>query len=141
MPQALRLAASPLHRLRRSASPCRGRIVVALALLSACNSKPSDPFAGASDADRIECRIGAASDFDRACVVERTIGPDGLILTIRHPDGGFRRLLVTKDGRGVVAADGAEPATVSVEGGDGILVAVGGDTYRLPATVKPAASQ
>jgi hypothetical protein len=114
--------------------------LAATTLLAACHSKPADPFA-ASDADRIDCRIGAATGFDRACVVERTIGPDGLILTVRHPDGGFRRLLVTKDGRGVVAADGAEPATVSVEGGDGILVAVGGDTYRLPATVKPAGGQ
>lgn len=114
--------------------------LVAFASLGACNSKPADPFAGAKDADKIECRIGEATGFDRACLVERTVGADGLILTIRHPDGGFRRFRVTTDGRGVVAADGAEQATVTVEGGDGILVAVGGDTYRLPATVKPAAT-
>ncbi|WP_338420409.1 hypothetical protein [Sphingomonas profundi] len=111
-----------------------------LLLPAGCGSKPADPFATA-EADRIECRIGTATDFDRTCAVERTAGPDGLILTIRHPDGGFRRLLVTRDGRGVIAADGAEPATVSVESGDGILVSIGGDNYRLPATVKPAAAR
>ena len=58
------------------------------------------------------------------------------VLTIRHPDGGFRRLRITADGRGVIAADGAEPARVSVIGPADIEVAVGGDRYRLPATVK-----
>lgn len=124
---------------RAAARPAARHLsVMTLVLLAACGSQPTDPF-DAADADRIECRVGAAADFDRACVVERTAGPDGLVLTIRHPDGGFRRLLVTSDGRGVVAADGAEPATVSVEGGDGIVVAIAGDTYRLPATVKPSA--
>lgn len=113
-------------------------MLAALALLAGCSSRAADPFGDVSDADKIECRIGAATAFDRACLVERTSGADGLLLTIRHPDGGFRRFLVTTDGRGVVAADGAEPATVTVEGGDGILVSVGGDTYRLPATVKSA---
>lgn len=117
-----------------------GAVVLAASALSGCHKQAADPF-GTGDAERIECRIGAATSFDRACAVERTSGPDGLVLTIRHPDGGFRRLLVTKDGRGVVAADGAEPATVTVEGGDGILVSIGGDNYRLPATVKPAAGK
>ncbi len=112
--------------------------LLALGLLTGCGTKPADPF-GATDAERIACRIGAATAFDDGCIVERTSGPEGLVLTIRHPDGGFRRLLVTTDGRGVVAADGAEPARVSVEGAGGILVAVGGDAYRLPATVKPSA--
>jgi hypothetical protein len=57
------------------------------------------------------------------------------VLTLHNPDGGFHRLLVTKDGRGVVAADGAEPAIVRVVGEREIEVAIGGDRYRLPATV------
>ncbi|TVV70387.1 hypothetical protein [Sphingomonas solaris] len=111
--------------------------VAVLLLLAACGSEPAaNPF-DAPDADRIECSIGAHAPFARDCVVERSTTPDGLVLTVRHPDGGFRRLLVTKDGHGVAAADGAEPASVTVEGKDGILVAIGGDRYRLPATVKP----
>jgi hypothetical protein len=90
----------------------------------------------ASADDKVECALSGASAFERACTVERTAGPDGLILTIRAPDGGFRRLLVTRDGRGVVAADGADAAKVTILARDRIEVAIGGDRYRLPATVK-----
>ena len=69
-------------------------------------------------------------------MVERSDSPGGLVLTIRHPDGAFRRLRVTKDGRGVVAADGAEPAAVRIIGADRIAVTVAGERYELPATVK-----
>lgn len=86
---------------------------------------------------RIACARGAAA-FASTCTVEQTQGKEGLVLTIRHPDGAFRRLLVTQDGRGVIAADGAEVAKVTITGADGIEVALGGDRYRLPATVKGA---
>ncbi|MES3099029.1 hypothetical protein [Sphingomonas faeni] len=84
---------------------------------------------------RIACAQGGAA-FASTCTFEQAQGKDGLILTIRHPDGAFRRLLVTQDGRGVIAADGAEAAKVTVIGADGIEVALGGNRYRLPATVK-----
>lgn len=87
---------------------------------------------------RIACARGNAA-LAASCTIEQAQGRDGAILTIRHPDGGFRRLLVTQDGRGVIAADGAEVARVSVLGADGIEVALGGDRYRLPATIKGAA--
>ena len=86
----------------------------------------------------IACARGDAA-LATTCTIEQAQGRDGLILTIRHPDGAFRRLLVTQDGRGVIAADGAEVARVSVLGADGIEVALGGDRYRLPATIKGAA--
>lgn len=86
--------------------------------------------------DLIDCAHGATA-VTRACTVDRQSGEDGLILTVRHPDGAFHRLLVTKDGRGVVAADGAEQAAVSVLGDGRIEIALGGDRYRLPATIKP----
>ena len=73
-----------------------------------------------------------------ACTVERSTDRDGMVLTIREPDGGFRRLRVTRDGRGVVAADGAEPARVSVRDATSIDVAIGTDRYRLPATIGTA---
>ena len=85
--------------------------------------------------DRIECRIGNARQFERFCTLERGTGADGPTLTVRMPDGGFRRLLVTDDGRGVVAADGAEPAEVTIIDQDRIEVDIGDDTFRLPATV------
>ncbi len=90
----------------------------------------------AADDGRVQCAAEGAQAFERVCTLERISGPEGVTLTIRHPSGGFRRLLVTTDGRGVVAADGADPAIVSVVEGDLIEVAIAGDRYRLPATVK-----
>ncbi|MEO5866607.1 MAG: hypothetical protein ABIS14_08585 [Sphingomonas sp.] len=83
----------------------------------------------------IACAQNGAHDFARVCTVDREHGRDGLILTVRRPDGAFHRLLVTRDGRGVIAADGAEKAVVTVIGTAEIEVALGGDRYRLPATV------
>lgn len=74
--------------------------------------------------------------FHRDCVVEESRDETGLLLILHAPDGGFRRLRVTKDGRGVATADGSLPARVSVMGQRQIEVAIGDDRYRLPATVK-----
>jgi hypothetical protein len=87
------------------------------------------------DDGRLMCAQGQGA-FAPSCTVERETGPDGLVLTLRHADGAFHRLLVTRDGRGVVAADGAETARVSVRPGNEIEVALGDSRYRLPATVK-----
>jgi hypothetical protein len=94
----------------------------------------------AEDGGRIVCAQHGSNDFARVCTVDRVDGADGLVLTVSHPDGSFHRLLVTKDGRGVVAADGAEKAVVTVLGPGNIEVELGGDRYRLPATVKGAAA-
>jgi hypothetical protein len=58
------------------------------------------------------------------------------VLTLRQPDGGFRRLRVTGDGRGVIAADGAEQASVTLVAPVTIEVAIGNMRYRLPAVVR-----
>ncbi|WP_235536873.1 hypothetical protein [Sphingomonas sp. Root241] len=68
--------------------------------------------------------------------MDRTETPNGVILTLRHPDGAFHRLQITRDGRGVIAADGAEPAKVTPLAADRIEVELGGARYRLPATVR-----
>ncbi|MGE7207528.1 hypothetical protein ACQKJZ_17885 [Sphingomonas sp. NPDC019816] len=83
----------------------------------------------------IECALGGEQGFRRDCTVEQSAAGQAVVLTLRHPDGGFRRLQVTQDGRGVAAADGALPARVSVQGDRQIEVAMGADRYRLPATV------
>ena len=116
----------------------RHAATAALFLLFACSDAESVEervaAAKASD-DGIDCALGGASNFERACMVERE---DGRMLTIRHPDGGFRRLRVTDDGRGVVVADGAAAAEVHVIGDNRIEVAIGEDRYRLPATIGSA---
>ena len=114
--------------------------LIALLLLGGCG-QPDDVMRAAEkqaadSSGRIECALARAAEFTRACTVDRIKAEDGLELTVRHPDGGFHRLLVTKDGRGLIAADGAEEAIVSVSGPHQIDVAIAGDRYRLPATVK-----
>ena len=97
-----------------------------------------DPAARTVDAggDKLLCAPAGAETFAADCALERQMGAGGLELTVRNPAGGFHRLLVTGDGRGVVAADGAETAQVRVVGEREIEVTIGGDRYRLPATVK-----
>lgn len=120
------------------------RIAAALALLvAACG--PAEPVAqptngaaapppGVPD-DRIECRMAGAATYERACSITGADSPRGRILTIRKADGGFRRLLVTRDGR-VAAADGAERAGVTILHDNRIEVEIGGDRFRLPATIR-----
>lgn len=91
----------------------------------------------AADDGMILCARGSA-ELRRTCTLDRTQADRGLILTLRHDDGGFHRLLVTRDGRGVVAADGAEPARVTILDAGSIDVGIGGSRYRLPATINPA---
>jgi hypothetical protein len=108
-------------------------------LLVACQKQDETGGAvadAAAKAAAVPCALAGSSSFQGVCTVERTVSGDGLVLVMHHPDGGFRRLLVTTDGRGVVTADGAEQANVTVVDPATIEVSVGGDRYRLPATVK-----
>ncbi|WP_294280980.1 hypothetical protein [uncultured Sphingomonas sp.] len=93
------------------------------------------PFAPQNPGLAVECALSGAAGFTRDCTVEQSASADGAILTVRHPDGGFRRFRVTQDGRGVAAADGSVPAQVRVAGDCQIEVQLGDDRYRLPATV------
>ena len=103
-----------------------------LLLLGACSA---DVGAAEGEDEFIACALGGATEFAHDCAVERSEQDGTLFLVVRHPDGAFRRFEVLPDGRGVAAADGAEPAQVSaIE--DGIEVAVGSDRYRFPATIR-----
>jgi len=105
-------------------------------LLAACGSSSNQAPESAADDGQIDCAPQGATEFKRVCTLDRVAGNEGLELVVHNPDGGFHRLLVTKDGRGVIAADGAEDAKVTIVGAGEIEVAVSGDRYRLPATVK-----
>ncbi len=127
---------------------CKAVLVGSLSLV-ACHHQPASdatlaqvqrgtaPEARATDT-RIPCATGTAP-LAPACTFSREKTPAGLVVTIQRADGGFRRLLVTRDGRGVIAADGAQSARVSVVGADQIEVTLGGDRYRLPATIRSGA--
>ena len=109
--------------------------------LAACGSGKPDAGDTVSRQDdppvmRVPCAKGAAA-LTPDCTIEQVRGPDGVTLTLRHADGGFRRLRVSPDGRSVAAADGAERAQVTASATGSIDVALGTDRYRLPATVQP----
>jgi hypothetical protein len=115
-------------------------LLVPLALLAACGG-PADPPAHPTNGaaapppgepdNRIECRPAGAAAWARACTVESAESSRGRVLTLRKADGGFRRLLVGRDGS-LSAADGAEAAHVTPRGPAGTEVEIGGDRFRLP---------
>ena len=124
---------------------------ILLLTLAACSSGSQAPAGSgnsefdnalaqaSSDADddgRIVCAPAGNAAFSRQCTLDRAQTAEGLVLTVHKPDGGFHRLLVVKDGRGVIAADGAEAAKVTIVENSQIDVAIGGDRFRLPATIK-----
>lgn len=116
-------------------------------LLAGCGGQPSDNGITAlpetanqtttqPETPKVDCAPPGTADLTPVCTLDRTETAAGTILTLRHPDGAFHRLQVTRDGRGVIAADGAEPARVTPVGPDRIEVELGGARYRLPATVR-----
>jgi hypothetical protein len=124
-------------------------LIAPLLLLAACGSKGREPAereaplangAQATQADLVECAPAGAAAFERTCRYQEERDESGLVVVLRAPDGSFRRLRVTGDGRGVIAADGAEAAKVVILNGGLIEVTVGRDRYRLPATVRAPAS-
>ena len=116
--------------------------------LAACGSQPAENIAQPSgqtlnqttvaqpEPPKIPCAAPGATELTPVCTFDTTETPAGTILTLRHPDGAFHRLQITRDGRSVIAADGAEPAKVTPLGRDQIEVELGGARYRLPATVR-----
>ncbi|PQM27582.1 hypothetical protein CVO77_03090 [Sphingopyxis lindanitolerans] len=107
--------------------------VVAALLVAGCNGSGDKSESAGVDSERIDCALEGAKAFDRDCTVSEMRGADGTTLVVGRPDVGYRRLQITTDGRGVVSADGAEPANVTIVGEGMIEVAIGADRYRLPA--------
>jgi hypothetical protein len=86
---------------------------------------------------KIECALAGSTAFDRNCTTERVSGPEGQLLVVRHPDGGFRRFKILTDGRGLAPADGIDPDfKLSVLDSGMIEVRSFDDVYRLPAAIK-----
>ena len=48
--------------------------------------------------------LGDGAQFAPVCAVERATAADEALVIVRHPDGGFRRFTVLKNGRGLAAA-------------------------------------
>jgi len=79
----------------------------------------------------IDCALASAASFTHDCTVERSREDGARLLTVRHPDGGFRRFRVV-DGGSLVVADGAEAVAVA-RNSQGLDASIDGDRYRFPA--------
>ena len=120
--------------------PVSAPLVAAMMLASCGGGADAGESAVDPDGETIACALNGAEGFDTRCGVERSQQGNELFLVVRHPDGGFRRFEVVKDGRGVVTADGFETAQAAVVG-DELELAVNRDRYRFPATVKSNAAE
>lgn len=55
-------------------------------------------------------------------------------MTVRHPDGGFRKVILKSNGA-IDTADGAETVSVQPMADGRAQVSIGEDRYRLPAAL------
>ena len=88
----------------------------------------------------VPCALGGAKRFEQDCAVERQERDGKHIVVLRHPDGGFRRLVELDEGKRYAAADGAEAAATSPNGAD-IEVTVEDDHYLFPNPARTDAAQ
>lgn len=123
----------------------RWGLVGAGLLLAACSTEPDNEklaeveaqqVRDAADAGRIFCALNGEQNFQLNCTLDRIASAEGPVLMLGRADAGYRRFRITTDGRGVVTADGADEARVSLMDNGLIEVAVAQDRYRLPATVR-----
>ncbi|WP_034516956.1 hypothetical protein [Blastomonas sp. UPD001] len=110
-----------------------------LAVLAGCTGERQPDAVAESDDSRVSCALGGDTEFTPKCDVERVQNGDRRELVMRHPDGGFRRFEIVTDGRGLIAADGAEQAVITPLADGRIQLSVGDDRYRIPATIKSGA--
>ena len=76
--------------------------------LSACGSGGAVQEQAEEGAKPVDCALGEGSDFGPFCMLETGELDGESLVTIRHPDGGFRRFVVQEDGSGLAVADGAD---------------------------------
>jgi hypothetical protein len=124
-----------------------GLIALAALALSACGGEKTTLAEAEKSADeqaaadgKIECALAGKPDFNRVCPTERVTGPEGQLLVIRNPDGGFRRFKILGGGKGLEPADGFDDSfKIKLIDADNIEVTSGDDVYRLPAAIKQQA--
>ena len=102
-----------------------------LLMLASCGSEPAveNKVASVPEADRIECALNGATEFTRECAIERG---GGTVLTLRHGDGGFRKLTLDNDGM-IDTADGADAIALQPMADGRTEMRIDADRYRLPA--------
>ena len=107
----------------------RSAVSAAALLLTACSQENAAP--SPDPASLIECALAGAAAFKRECAGERRETAHGGVLTVLHPNGGFRPFALADDGQSLTAADGAQTASV-MKHEEAFEVTVGLDRYRIP---------
>jgi hypothetical protein len=107
-------------------------------LLGACSSgggadqNAQAPDAAASNAQSVPCALAGSRSFTANCAAEKVTSGARTIVTVRHPNGGFRRLVELEGGRRFAAADGSDEVHIERNGAE-IEVTLGDDHYLFPA--------
>lgn len=109
----------------------RGLASIGFVLIAACSQEFAPP-AEAADDEPVFCALAGSAEFKDQCRAERTVVGAAQVIVVRHPDGAFRRLEVSKDGQSLLAADGADQSQSALKG-DRFEVILGPDRYVIPA--------
>lgn len=96
----------------------------------ATNQTAPAPAARLPD-NSVDCQVRGSDRFEPSCSLSIAGSPRGRLLTIRKPDGELRELLVTRDRRGFVDAEGSARVLVERLSGRRLEVAIDGDRFRL----------
>lgn len=118
------------------------------ALLAACSSNNATDAEAASAAGRtgsgtpgavasVPCALVGAKSFTADCSVEREVRQGKTLVTVHHPDGGFRRLIELEGGKRFAAADGSDQVSIVANGRE-VEVTLGDDHYLFPAAAPGA---
>ena len=91
-------------------------------VLTACGAQKGETVPG----ETIACALDGVAEFAQVCLVER----NGSQVTVRRPDGGFRRFEIMTDG-GVNSLEGADPAIATALADGMVELKIGDDRYRL----------
>lgn len=103
--------------------------LLGVAALAACSGgETQQPHAAR---EMVWCALGGAKQFTQNCAVERAVVDGTQTFVVRHPDGAFHRLEVSKDGQQLLAADGAD-VTQSARKQDRFEVILGDARYVIP---------
>lgn len=103
-------------------------LLAAPLVLTACHKREA---ATEQDGEPISCALAGAREFRADCRLERVMMDGRETYVIRHPDGAFHRLELSRDGQNLLAADGAD-VTQSARKGDRFEVILGQDRYVVP---------
>jgi hypothetical protein len=108
-------------------------VLLGLAVLPGCSEQaPHAVDAMSGEPSTVPCALRGAKSYSAECRIEREVRDGRTIITVRHPDGGFRRLVESADGLRYSAADGAQAVEI-VPNGKEIEVTLGDDHYLFPA--------